>query len=62
MKRFSLIEIGWCDGGPIIDLLSFGADGEFSVFCLNATISPPRAYLEILGIVLFDNYPDDEGD
>ena len=42
----------------MIDLLSFGDDDSWSLFCLNVTPMHAMAYLEVFGLVLFNNYPD----
>lgn len=57
--RFSIIEIGWVDMGPIIDLLSIEVRGiSHSLFCLG--FRPFDIYLEVFGIVLLDTYPDED--
>ena len=54
--RFVLTAIGYVKGELKINFLELGS---WVLFCVNAKAKPFCFYLEILGVVLFDSYPDD---
>jgi len=56
--RFSIIELGWLDGGPFLDIGAVYHTEELSssLLCINFNFF--SLYLEILGKVLVDTFPE----
>lgn len=58
---FNLIQLGWADGGPLIDFCSFGnMDGCHSFLCSHISFTSPNIFLEFCGFVLIDTFSNDE--